>query len=128
MAGVAAAVEGRAEVVGVEPATIPTLHEALAAGRPTDVEVSGVTADSLGARRLGEIAFDVATRAGVRSLLVDDDEIIRARRLLWDDFRIVVEPAAAAAFAALTSGAYRPAEGERWAVVLCGANTDPATL
>src|SRR5690606_23907532 len=103
-------------------------HTALAAGRPTDVEVSGVTADSLGARRLGEIAFDVATRTAVRSVLVDDVEIVRAQRLLWDDYRIVVEPAAAAALAAVTSGAYRPGDGERWAVVLCGANTDLATL
>lgn len=57
-----------------------------------------------------------------------DDEVLRARRLLWDRLRPVVEPAAAAAVAALTSGAYRPAMGEQVAVVVCGANTDPATL
>jgi threonine dehydratase len=59
---------------------------------------------------------------------VSDEDIVAARRLLWTDWRIAVEPGAAAAFAALTSKAYVPAEGERVAVVLCGANTDPADL
>jgi threonine dehydratase len=128
MAGVAAAVEGTARVVGVEPRTIPTLHEALAAGEPVDVGVSGVAVDSLGARRIGEIAYSVATRTGVQSVLVADDDIVRARRHLWDTCRIVVEHGAATALAALTSGAYRPADGERVVVVLCGANTDPSSL
>ncbi|HET7762299.1 MAG TPA: threonine/serine dehydratase [Phycicoccus sp.] len=128
MAGVAAATEGIATVVGAEPRTIPTLNAALAGGAPTDVEVSGVAADSLGARRLGDIAYAVATRTGVRSVLVDDDDIVRARRRLWSEYRIAVEHGAATAFAALTSGAYRPADGERVVVVLCGANTDPAGL
>lgn len=70
----------------------------------------------------------MATRTGVRSVLVSDEDIVSARRLLWDDYRVVVEHGAATALAALTSGAYRPALGERIAVVLCGANTDPATL
>jgi threonine dehydratase len=128
MAGVAAATEGFAKVVGVEPAAIPTLHAALAEGGPTDVSVSGITADSLGARRIGDIAYDVATRAGVQSVLVSESDIVRARRLLWDEYRIVVEHGAATALAALTSGVYQPAADERYAVVLCGANTDPATL
>lgn len=128
MAGVAAACEGVARVVGVEPQLAPTLHSALAAGAPVDVAVSGVAADSLGARRIGDIAFDVAIRAGVQSVLVSDDDIVAARRLLWDQYRIVVEHGAAAALAALTSGAYSPAEGERLVVLLCGANTDTAAL
>jgi threonine dehydratase len=128
MAGIAAATEGRASVVGVEPTSIPTLHAALAVGQPVDVEVSGVAADSLGATRLGDIAFAVATRAGVRSVLVDDADIIAARRLLWDHYRLAVEHGGATALAALLSGAYRPRDGERVAVVLCGANTDPSSL
>lgn len=128
LAGVAAALEGLARVVGVEPAGAPTLHTALAAGRPTDVAVRGVAADSLGARRVGEIAFDVAVRCAVTSLLVADDDLVAARHWLWDRYRLVVEHGAAAALAALTAGAYRPQPGERVAVVLCGANTDPADL
>jgi threonine dehydratase len=126
MGGIAAATEGRARVVGVEPETVPTLHSALAHGEPVDVEVSGIAADSLGARRLGEIGFGVARRTGVQSVLVTDQSIIEARRRLWEGHRIVVEHGAAAAYAALLSGAYAPGAGEKVAVVLCGANTDPA--
>jgi threonine dehydratase len=128
MAGVAAATEGYARVIGVEPVTIPTLRTALDEGGPTDVSVSGVTADSLGARRLGDIAYEVATRNGVRSLLVTDRDIIAARHLLWDQYRVVVEHGAATALAALTSGTYVPAAHERVVVVLCGANTSPGDL
>ncbi|MEV1144657.1 pyridoxal-phosphate dependent enzyme, partial [Micromonospora sp. NPDC049799] len=106
----------------------PTLHAALAAGMPVDVGVAGVAADSLGARRVGAIAYDVAARTGVRSVLVAEDDIIAARRSLWQDWRIVIEHGAAVALAALTSGAYVPEPGERVAVVLCGANTDPRDL
>jgi threonine dehydratase len=128
MAGIAAALEGRAKVISVEPETFPTLHAALAAGGPVDIEVSGIAADSLGARRLGNIAYDLAVRTGVRSVLVTDEAIIAARRLLWDRRRVVIEHGAAAALAALTTGTYRPAAGERLAILLCGANTDPSDL
>ena len=128
MAGIAAAAEGVAKVVAVEPATCPTLHTAMGSGGPVDIAVSGIAADSLGARRIGEIAYAVAIRTGVQSVLVTDEDLIDARRRLWDEHRIVVEHGAAAAFAALTSGAYTPTRGERVAIVLCGANTDPSDL
>jgi len=90
------------------------------------VAVSGIAADSLGARRIGEIGFGVARRTGVQSLLVSDEDVVHARRALWETHRIVVEHGAAAAYAALLSGAYKPNDGETVAVILCGANTDPA--
>jgi threonine dehydratase len=129
LAGVAAALEpGSTRVVGVEPETAPTLRRALDAGEPVDVAVSGIAADSLGARRVGGIAFDVARRTGVHSVLVDESAIVAARALLWERWRILVEHGAATALAAVTSGAYVPEPGERVAVVLCGANTDPGDL
>jgi threonine dehydratase len=128
VAGVAAALEGQARVVAVEPEGAPTLHSALAAGRPVDVVVDSIAGDSLGARRVGTIPFAVLTRVGVASVLVSDAAVVAARNDLWRHHRIVVEHGAAAAYAALTSGAYRPAAGERVIVVLCGANTDPTTL
>jgi threonine dehydratase len=128
MGGVAAALRGLARVVAVEPERAPTLNAALAAGGPVDVEVSGIAADSLGARRIGELAHSIAVDCGVRGVLVGDEQIAAARRLLWERFRIAVEHGPAAAYAALSSGAYRPEPGERVAVVLCGANTDPADL
>lgn len=128
MAGIATAVEGSVRVVGVEPELAPTLHRALDAGEPVDVAVGGVAADSLGARRLGAIAWDAVVRHGVGSVLVEEEAISDARRAVWDRFRLVLEAGAATAVAALTSGRYRPADGERVAVVLCGANTDPCDL
>ncbi|MGD6747363.1 threonine/serine dehydratase [Streptomyces sp. BH106] len=128
MAGVATALAGRARVVAVEPTSAPTLHAALAADGPVTVPVSGVAADSLGASRVGDIAFAAARAAGVESVLVTDEAIVRARRAVWDRYRVVVEHGTAAAAAALFSGTYRPAPGERVAVLLCGANTDPSDL
>jgi threonine dehydratase len=128
IAGVTAALRDRARIVAVEPVACPALHEALAAGGPVDVKVSGVAADSLGARRAGQIAYDLTAAAGVTSVLVSDQAIVDARRRLWDDYRIVVEHGTAAAYAALTSGGYVPAGGERVVVLLCGANTDPTDL
>ena len=129
LAGVLAAVDGRARVVAVEPATAPTLHAALAAGTPVDVEVSGVAKDSLGARRVGALAFEIAAPSpGLVSLLVTDADIVAARAELWSEARIVSEHGAATAYAALTSGGYVPEPGERVVTVVCGANTDPADL
>jgi threonine dehydratase len=127
-AGVAASVEGRARVVAVEPVNAPTLHAALEAGEPVDVPVSGVAADSLGARRVGTIGFEVARRTDPVSVLVTDQAIVAARHALWREHRIPSEHGAAAAYAALLDRAYVPAEGERVVVVVCGANTDPASL
>ncbi len=107
-AGVAAAVRGRARVVAVEPETCPTLHRAMAAGRPVDVEVSGVAADSLGARRVGDLAFAAQQAEPPVSVLVGEDAILEARSRLWADYRIASEHGAATAYAALLSGCLLP--------------------
>ncbi|WP_433756674.1 threonine/serine dehydratase [Nocardia sp. CA-135398] len=128
VAGIAAALGRRQQVVGIEPEGIPTLNSALLADRPVDVNVRSIAADSLGANRIGDIALDIARRYDVRSLLVTDDAISTAREYLWREFRVVVELAGATALAAVQSGAYVPAEGERPVIVLCGANTDLSVL
>jgi threonine dehydratase len=128
VAGIAAALEDRCHVVAVEPARIPTLHHALDADMPVDVPVSGVAADSLGARRIGQVCLTIARRTKMRSVLVGDDAIVAARRLLWEEFRVTAEHGGATALAALLSGAYTPSAGERVAVVVSGGNTDPCTL
>ncbi len=122
--GIAAWFDRRVKVVAVEPMTAPTLNAALAAGRPVDVEVSGVAADSLGSKRIGALPFEIATRAVAESLLVSDEDIRSAMAFLWEHLRVISEPGGAAAAAALLSGVYRPAPGERVAVLVCGANTD----
>jgi threonine dehydratase len=118
----------RRRVVAVEPETSCALHAALAAGAPVDVEVSGVAANALGARRIGEICLGLAQAQGVQSVLVRDAAILEAQALLWREVRQLVEPAGATALAALLSGAYRPAPGERVAVLICGGNIAPDPL
>lgn len=125
-AGSAAWFAGRRKVVCVEPAGSRALHAALEAGRPVDVDIDSVASDSLGARRIGEVPFEHLRT--VESVLVDDDAIRNAQRWLWDRIRLVVEPGGAAATAALLSGVYRPAPGERVVAVICGSNADPATV
>jgi threonine dehydratase len=92
------------------------------------VEVSGVAANALGARRIGEICYDLAKVQGIRSVLVPDAAITDAQALLWRDMRQLVEPAGATALAALLCGAYVPEPGERVAVLVCGGNIAPDPL
>ena len=114
--------QSRRKIVAVEPETSCALNAALKAGAPVDVEVSGIAANALGARRIGAICFDLAKAQGISSLLVSDDAIASAQKLLWHEARQLVEPAGATALAALLSGAYQPEPGERVAVLICGAN------
>ena len=121
--GVAAWYAGRIKIVAVEPEGAPTLYRAFEAGRPVDAETGGIAADSLAPKRVGELMFPFAKSFIDRSVLVADDDIRQAQQALWDTVRIVAEPGGAAAFAALLSGKYAAAPGERIAVLVCGANT-----
>jgi threonine dehydratase len=58
-------------------------------------------------------------------VLVSDEAITKAQHALWRERRQLVEPAGAAALAALMSGAYVPEPGEKVAVLVCGANIAP---
>jgi threonine dehydratase len=128
LAGVASWFAGTVRVVGVEPEGAPTLSRARAAGEPVDVPVDGIAADALGARRTGNLVFRIAQEYVEDVVLVDDDAIRQAQRTLWQTARIAAEPAGSAGVAALLTGAYKAAQGERVAVVISGANMDPAQL
>ena len=108
--------------VAVEPEACPTLHNAQGAGHPVDVTPGGVAANALGARRIGDICFELARSQQITTTLVPDEAITAAQVALWREARLLVEPAGATALAALMCGAYRPSRGERVAVLLCGAN------
>jgi threonine dehydratase len=122
--GMAAWFAGRTRLIAVEPRAAPTLYRALEAGRPVDAEAGGIAADSLAPRRVGELMFPLAQKFIERAVLVEDEAIRAAQQTLWRVLRVAAEPGGAAAFAAVLSGAYRPAAGERIGVVLCGSNTD----
>jgi threonine dehydratase len=126
--GVAAWYAGSADVISVEPEGCPALHNALQAGEPVSAPVGGLAADSLGARQVGALMFPIAQRFVSQTVLVPDNAILAAQRLLWDSFRLVAEPGGATAVAALLSGHFIPPAGARIGVIVCGANTDPAKL
>jgi threonine dehydratase len=128
VAGIAAWFAGRSRIVALEPELAPTLQRALAAGRPVDVDVAGIAADSLGARRIGAIAWQVAQTHPFESRLLSEASIRDAQRLLWQEFKLAVEPAAALPLAALRSGAVAVRAGQRVCLIVCGANLDPVSL
>jgi threonine dehydratase len=122
--GVAAWLGGRIKIVAVEPDGAPTLNAAFAAGQPVDAPTGGIAADSLAPKRIGDLPFPIVqAHVEPEVVLVTDDEIRQAQVALWTVLRIVAEPGGAAAFAALLSRRYRPAPGERVAVLVCGGNT-----
>ena len=126
--GLAGWFEQRARVIALEPEGAPTLFRAREAGAPVDVEVGGIAADSLGARRIGAIAWDIAQRHVADALLLSDEAIRAAQQWLWKEMKLAVEPAAALPLAALQTGAYVPRAGEKVCLIVCGANVDPATV
>ena len=125
IAGTLAWLGGHRKVVAVEPECCATLATARQSGAPVDIDVSGIAANALGARRIGQICFDLATSQDVTSVTVSDNAIVDAQSVLWNELRQLVEPAGAAALAALLSGAYEPSPGERVAVLICGGNIAP---
>lgn len=121
--GIAAWYEGRVKIIGVEPEAAPTLARALEAGKPVDVETGGIAADSLAAKRAGELMFPLARERVSKALLVADEAIAQAQEALWNVLRVVAEPGGAAAFAALLSHKYEPRPDERVGILVCGGNT-----
>ncbi|MFI6603658.1 threonine/serine dehydratase [Nonomuraea sp. NPDC050536] len=126
--GMAAWFDRRVRVVAVEASGSPTLAAARSAGERVTISVGGVAADALGAGRIGAIAWEIAQRAIDEVVVVPGEAILDARLRLWDELRICAEPGAAAPLAALVTGGYVPAATERVAMVVCGGNSDPATL
>jgi threonine dehydratase len=124
IAGVAAWFRGRVKVIGVEPEGSRALHAALEANKPVDVTVQSIAADSLGAKRIGKLDFDIAKSFVSGVVLVKDAAITEAQLQLWREFSIIAEPGGAAAFAAVMSGTYQPERNERVGVLVCGSNAD----
>jgi threonine dehydratase len=121
--GVAAWYRGRVKIVAVEPEQCPTLFMAMEAGRPVDAPSGGVAADSLAPLRVGEMMFPLAQAWVERTVLVPDSAIQESQKKLWEVLRVASEPGGATAMAALLSGAYKPAAGEKVGVLVCGGNT-----
>lgn len=126
--GIASWYGDRAQMIIAEPMDCPTLFVAGMTGQPADVPAEGIAADSLGARRVGALAFEIMMNNGARAVVVKDALIRDAQRWLWDRLRVVAEPGGATALAALIGGGWTPPPGARVGVVVCGANCDPASF
>jgi len=87
-----------------------------------------VAADSLGARRCGDLAYEVISSMGVESVLVEEEEMVTARQLLWDEFRLVGEYGGVAALAALLADKVKTSGHDHIGIIFCGANSDPSDL
>jgi len=123
-AGLTAALTDQVVVQPVEPELCPALSRALHAGEPVPTIVGGVASDSLGAPRIGEIAFATAQRSQVTSVLVNEEAIAHARRFLWATARVLAEPGACVALASLLTGAVGVPAGGTVVVVVSGGNND----
>jgi threonine dehydratase len=129
-AGVACAVgqlSPGTRVFAVEPEGADSLHRSFRAGSPQAIDAVRTIADSLGAPRCEPYSFAVSRAFVEEVVLVDDDQIRQAMRLLFRSAKLVVEPAGAAALAALMFPLRARLDGQRVGLVVCGANVDAAT-
>jgi threonine dehydratase len=130
-AGVACAVKQMSPTTAVyvvEPEGADSLHRSFAAGSPQAIEAVRTIADSLGAPRCEPYGFELNRRYVDDVVLVDDDQIREAMRLLFRSAKLVVEPAGAAALAALMHPLRERLDGARVAIIVCGGNIDAATF
>ncbi len=130
-AGIAALVKQRmpaCEVIGVEPAGADSMHRSFAAGEPQAIEAVRSIADSLGAPFALPLSYGICRRYVDRLVLVEDEELRQAMRVLFADLKIAVEPACAASTAALLGPLAGTLAGKRVALVLCGSNIDWPTF
>jgi len=127
IAGVSAAVKlanPACEVFGVEPTGADSMHRSFTAGEPKPIERPATIADSLGAPYALPWSFE-STRRNVDGLvLVDDDQLRAAMRLTFLDAKLAVEPAGAAALAALLGPLRDHLAGKHVGLVVCGSNID----
>lgn len=130
-AGVAAAVKLAApgcRVLGVEPIGADSMHRSFAAGAPASIERVRTIADSLGAPYALPYSFELCRRFVDELVLVDDDQLREGMRLLFRDAKLAVEPAGAAATAALLGPLRERLAGARVGVIVCGSNIDEGSF
>jgi threonine dehydratase len=130
-AGVATAVklaQPRCQVFGVEPEGADSMRRSLASGKPEAIEAVRTIADSLGAPHAAPYSFELCRRALDDLVLLNDDELRRAMGLLFREVKLAVEPAGAAAAAALLGPLHERLRGRRVGVIVCGSNIDVTTF
>jgi threonine dehydratase len=130
-AGIACAVKQlrpECQVFGVEPEGADSMHRSFAAGEPRPIERVATIADSLGAPFALPYSFGLCRRFLDALVMIDDDAMRRAMGLLFREMKLAVEPAGAAATAALCGPLRERLAGKRVGVIVCGSNIDIATF
>ena len=128
--GVACAVKQMSPATAVyvvEPEGADSLNRSFKAGSPQSIEAVRTIADSLGAPRCEPYSYALNRQFVDEIVLVNDDQIRAAMRLLFRAAKLAVEPAGAAALAALMYPLRARLEGKTVGLVVCGANIDPET-
>ncbi len=116
------------KVIGVEPSGADAMHRSLKAGSIVTLDRVSTIADGLAASAPGELTFKLAQEYVDEVVLVEEAEMLRSIRLLFEWEHLLAEPAGAAALAALLYH-YRPAPDERVVIILSGGNvTDEVML
>lgn len=130
-AGAAAAIkqfQPQCRVYGVEPEGADSMRRSFAAGSVQALEQVHTIADSLGAPMAMPYSFDLCRRYVDEIVLVSDDQMRAAMRLLFLGMKLAVEPAGAAATAALCGPLLETLRGQRVGIIVCGSNIDAATF
>ncbi len=116
------------KVIGVEPTGADGMYRSLQAGSIVTLERVSTIADGLAASAPGKLTFELAQRYVDHVILVEEAEMLRAIRLLFEWEHLLAEPAGAAALAALLYH-YRPVPNEKVVVIMSGGNvTDEVML
>jgi threonine dehydratase len=118
----------RLHVYGVEPETADVMRRSFAANHTVHISHMHSIADSLMAPHAEQYSYELCRRHIDRIVTVSDDDLRAAMRVLFDELKLAVEPACAAATAGLLGPLRDALRGRRAGVLLCGTNTDPATL
>jgi threonine dehydratase len=115
-------------VVGVEPEGAAAVSLSLAAGTPVTLERIDTVADGLAAPFAAQITQDLIRATADDIVVLSDDEIVIALRLILERTKLLVEPAGAAAVAALLSGKAGVEHGAKTVAILSGGNVDREKL
>lgn len=113
----------KVKVIAVETNNTASMYQAIKNDAPKTITPSGIAADSLGASKAGNNCFTLAKQNVDEFICIDDEDILKAQRKLWENYRIIAEPGGAAAFAALHSGKYVANPNDKIGILVCGGNT-----
>jgi threonine dehydratase len=116
------------KVYGVEPAGADAMAQSFAANGPVKMGPMTGIADSLMASHTELYSYTLCRRNIDELVTVTDDEMRAGMLTLFRQLKLAVEPACAAATAALMGPLREKLAGKRVGVLLCGTNTDPATF